>query len=114
MTVLPGDVISDYIAFTGAYELALSRRVVELATRGGIMIDVGANLGYFSLLWASQRPDNRVIAFEASPRNVRLLDQNVRTNAFESRIRIVPCAAAATPGRLAFDVGPDDQTGWAG
>jgi FkbM family methyltransferase len=114
MRLLPGDVISDSIAFTGIYELALSRRLCSLARRGGTMIDVGANLGYFSLLWAAAGPDNRCVAFEASPRNVNLLRENVSRNGMDRQIRVLACAAGAAGGTLSFDPGPADQTGWGG
>jgi FkbM family methyltransferase len=114
MRLLPGDWISDQIAFTGIYELGLTERVILLGRKGGTMIDVGANLGYFSLLWTACNPSNHCIAFEAAPRNLEILSNNVSNNSFEERIVIVPCAAAAQPGKVQFDLGPDDQTGWGG
>ena len=114
MDLIPGDAISDPIAFCGVYEPDVTRRVVQLAQRGGIMIDVGANLGYFSLLWAANCPINRVFAFEASPRNIPLLRQNVESNVLEDRITIVPKAAGLDRGKASFDLGPSDQTGWGG
>src|ERR1700712_2741202 len=64
MDLVPGDVISDCIAFTGVYEPVLTRRLVEMAQQGGTLIDIGANLGYFSLIWAACKPSNKCIAFE--------------------------------------------------
>jgi len=114
MELVPGDVISDSLAFTGVYELAMTRRVVELASAGGTFIDVGANLGYFALLWAAARPDNRCLAFEASPRNIEILRRNIRRNGFESQIEVIPHAAGKSPGKFHFDPGPAEQTGWGG
>jgi len=114
MELVPGDTISSGIAFTGFWELHHSRRIVELARSGGHLLDVGANLGYFSLLWASARPDNTVTAFEASPRNIELLTSNVQRNGLERRISIIPKAAGRERGTLAFDTGPERQTGWGG
>lgn len=114
MELVPGDVISDSIAFTGVFELPLSRDMRTLARRGGALIDVGANLGYFTLLWAAANPANRVFAFEASPRNVELLTRNVERNGFDRQVRVIPCAAGREVGSLAFDPGPADQTGWGG
>jgi FkbM family methyltransferase len=114
MELIPGDVISDSIAFTGVYELPLSRRLFRLARRGGTLIEVGANLGYFTLLWAAADPANRVFAFEASPRNVELLTRNVARNGFDRRVRVFPQAAGREAGSLAFDPGPAGQTGWGG
>jgi FkbM family methyltransferase len=114
MDVVPGDVVSDRIAFTGVYEPQLTRRVVELAKKGGLFVDIGANLGYFALLWATAHPSNRCLAFEASPRNVDLLRRNIKQNGLESQIEVIPHAAGAEKGKLRFDLGPEDQTGWGG
>lgn len=114
MALVPGDVISDCIAFTGVYEPQVTRRVTQLAKAGGLFIDVGANLGYFALLWAAAHPDNRCLALEASPRNVDLLRRNISRNGFDSRIEVVPCAAGQAKGKLGFDLGPANQTGWGG
>ena len=114
MKLVPGDIISDCIAFTGVYEPSLTRRIAQLSHRGGTLIDVGANLGYFSLLWAAGNPANECIAFEACPRNIENFRRNVCQNTLSAQIKVVPLAAGALGGRLKFDVGPADQTGWGG
>jgi len=114
MELLPGDVISDAIAFTGLYERELTASLVKLARIGGVFIDVGANLGYFSLLWTSRNSRNRCIAVEASPRNVGLLTKNIQRNGLQERIAIIPLAAGKSPGKCNFDLGPAEQTGWGG
>lgn len=78
------------------------------------MIDIGANLGYFSLLWAASHSSNRCVAFEAGPRPLEILLENVKKNGMADRIQVVPHAAAARPGKLLFDPGPEDQYGWGG
>src|SRR5712692_11705428 len=55
MNLLPTDSAHCIIAFAGFYELALSRRIAGLAGFGGKMIDVGANYGYYTCLWAGAR-----------------------------------------------------------
>jgi FkbM family methyltransferase len=112
--LLPGDVISGNIAFTGFYELALSRSICNLARKGGLFVDVGANMGYFSLLWAANSSVGKVIAFEASERNICLLNKNIINNAFQHRIEVVPKAAGNRSGMVSFDLGPSEQTGWGG
>ena len=113
MRLLPGDVGHGPIAALGYYEPALSHRVASLGReRGGLLVDVGANVGYFSLLWASQRPTNRVLALEPSPRNVGLLRENVDRNGLDDRIDVKALAAGAEAGTLPFHLGPDAQTGW--
>jgi FkbM family methyltransferase len=115
MKLVPGDVISDSIALTGVYELRFTRWLVKVAREeGGRFVDVGANLGYFSLLWAAQHERNRAVAFEASPRNVELLRYNVRQNMLHDRIAVHDQAVGICSGIMQFDLGPADQTGWGG
>jgi FkbM family methyltransferase len=110
----PGDVIGDYLAFTGIYELESSRRIIELGRAGGTLIDVGANMGYFSLLFAQAHPNNRVHAFEASPQIAARLRANVAAAGLTERIHIYDHAVAEHAGTLRFDPGPAQQSGWGG
>ena len=112
--LLPGDIISGNIAFSGFYHLALSQHIVQLARKGSVFVDVGANMGYFSLLWAGVNPSGRVTAFEASPRNIALIENNISRNHLSNRITLVPKAAGNHSGTITFDAGPADQTGWGG
>jgi FkbM family methyltransferase len=114
MRLVPGDIISDYIAFTGEYEPHLTRRVLALARAGGMFVDVGANLGYFTLLWLAANPKNTCVAFEASPRNVELLRFNIERNGLSARVQVISQAAGAAPGKMPFQLGPSSQTGWGG
>jgi len=65
-------------------------------------------------LWAGSNPNGRVISFEAAPRNIALLENNVARNRLADRMTIVPKAAGKSTGRISFDAGPADQTGWGG
>ena len=112
MRLLPGDVAHGPIAALGYYEPELSLRVADAARDGGLMVDVGANAGYFSLLWAAQSPRARVVAFEPAPRNVALLRENVDANGLADRVDVRALAAGEARGTLAFHLGPDAQTGW--
>jgi FkbM family methyltransferase len=114
LDLLPTDFMHAEIAFGGCYELELTRRVRALAKRGGMLVDVGANVGYFSLIWAAQNPTNKVFAFEAAPRAGALLAKNVSQNGLSGRITIHSVALGAAAGRMCFDQGPDALTGWGG
>lgn len=109
-----GDVISGNIAFNGFYELDLSRRIVALAREGGLLVDVGANMGYFSLLWCASHSSARAIAYEASPRVAPRMASNIRNNQLADRISLVEKAASKEAGVVEFSLGPADQTGWGG
>lgn len=109
-----GDVISGNIAFHGFYELGLSKKICHLANVGGTLVDVGANMGYFSLLWAGSNPNAKAITFEAAPRNIALLANNVEKNRLTTQIQQIGKAASHSNGMITFDLGPTEQTGWGG
>ena len=61
-------------------------------------LDVGANLGYFSLLAAVQCPRGRVFAIEPDPQNFRLLSASVALNGLRERLTAVQTAASDEDG----------------
>lgn len=115
MRLRAGDWAHVSIAFMGVYELPLTRLVMSVARRcrspGGLMVDVGANFGYFALLWASLDPKNRALAFEPAPANAAALSANVATNGFASRVEVVPAAVGRERGEVRFTQ-DTEQSGW--
>ncbi|MFL5331175.1 MAG: FkbM family methyltransferase [Gemmataceae bacterium] len=114
MDLVPGDVVSGCIAYTGLWERRITERVMKIARQGGTFVDVGANLGYYSLLWAAAHPENKGYAFEASPRVYPLFLRNLERNGFSNRVKTYQLAAGAQAGQLPFEVGPADEHGWGG
>ena len=102
------------IAFTGFYELMLSRRIADYARRGGFLVDVGANYGYFTLLWLGGASQNRVLAFEASPANHAALRANLARNQCADHVELLEVAAGKERGTAQFSLGDQGQTGWGG
>lgn len=77
---------------------SLLRDRPELLDNGHV-IDAGANIGYTTLLFASRvRFPFLVHAFEPEPRNVDLLERNVRRSRFAERIVIHRAAVGARRG----------------
>lgn len=115
MRLNPTDTGHQRIAWLGEYEPELTECLGRLALQGGTLLDVGANYGYFTLLWCAAHPDNQAVAVEASPRNLPFLRENIERNGFTSRVHIYDWAASDTAdGSVLFDLGPDSQTGWGG
>jgi FkbM family methyltransferase len=52
----------------------------ELVQTADTFLDIGANIGFFSLLLAVKQPGLRVVAFEPNPKLYRLLQRNVALN----------------------------------
>jgi FkbM family methyltransferase len=87
----------------GTYDVPFTSFVQRHIQPGDTVIDVGANVGLFTLLLAYQVWEHgRVIAYEASPRMLELLRHNVSMGWLDDRVEIVPKAAAAERGSLSF------------
>ena len=89
----------------GTYEPELADAVREFVRPGMTVYDVGANIGYVSLLLAhAARPNGQIFAFEALPANVERIRCNIGLNHLEDRITLVPQAVADKSGELTFYV----------
>lgn len=77
--VVPGD-IKGAICVAGFYEREDVRALTSLPVDGGIIIDVGANIGFFSLLLAKAYPRSEVHAFDPSRYNRDRVHQNLTAN----------------------------------
>jgi FkbM family methyltransferase len=89
----------------GTYEPDLQRALGELVHPGTTAFDVGANIGYITLMLArAVGPTGRVVAFEALPANVERLQKNLALNALEARVAVEPRAVAGGEGTVRFHV----------
>jgi FkbM family methyltransferase len=82
---------------THYYEPITSLVLRELARPGVTFIDVGANIGFYSLLLSLCEPQLKVIAFEPNPKNYRLLKANVSVNDL-LRVKCEPLALSDADG----------------
>lgn len=91
------------IARTAGYEEDVSAEVRRLLGRGQTFVDVGANIGWFSLLAAALvGPEGRVVAVEPNPANVTLLRQSAKENGFDN-IDVIGVALAEKAGAVALE-----------
>jgi FkbM family methyltransferase len=84
-----------------AAQLEPLRRFVSERNAGGLILDVGANIGLTSLAMSFAAPNGRVIAFEPSPANIPLFEANTRGHA---QIHLERCGVADQSGWLDFVV----------
>ena len=85
----------------GYWEAGVTRALLRLVRTGDHVIEVGANVGYYTLLFASRvGSKGSVTAFEANPRMVDLLRRTLATNGLTGAARVVPLAVTDRPGRV--------------
>ena len=107
--------IRDFIPATifhfGEWETCTTALIKRLLKPGDTFIDVGANIGYFSLLASPLVGEyGHVVAVEASPTIVERLNSNVKINQARN-IRIINEAASDSHGTLRLFSGHDKDSG---
>jgi len=89
---------SDFI--TGVYELGTVRALRKYVREGDFCLDIGANLGYFSILMSHLvGPRGKVEAFEPMPGTAAVLRENIRIKSAEN-VSVVEAAVSDKPGNL--------------
>jgi FkbM family methyltransferase len=87
------------ILVAGIWEPSISAHLLSVLRRGDVVIDVGANTGYYTLLAANKvGPEGLVIAIEPTADTFALLRTNVDQNMFADRTILLQCAATASTG----------------
>ena len=114
MRLMPTDVGHQVILATGFYELEVTRRISQLAKVGGLLVDVGANYGYYAAIWAAQNIRNRAICYEPMRSNVEAIHDLVSRNGLDMRIQILQRAVGKESGTMSFRAGGEGQTGQGG
>jgi FkbM family methyltransferase len=107
------DMIGRYVYFFGVWEPNLTAWMSRTLSPGDTFIDVGANIGYFTLLGSGLvGASGSVVAIEASPAIFAVLCENVRLNG-QTNVRTVNMAVLDRPATLPFYSGPPGNAGMA-
>jgi FkbM family methyltransferase len=78
--------------------------------KGGLVLDVGANTGFYALIAISVDPSVRVHAFEPYPPVLDLLHANLAINRVGTRVRVYEEAIGRTPSTALLHI-PDPSHG---
>jgi len=83
----------------GGYGVYLARLSEE-----SVIVDIGANIGAFSLYAAWKLPKSRIFAYEPGPDNYRFLCENIRLNSLSARVTAFPLAVGGQNGEQMFNI----------
>jgi len=87
----------------GTYEPELEAALHELVRPGMVVYDVGANIGYITLLLARAVGEaGHVFAFEALPENVERLRANIGFNGMTARVTVIAGAVGTGSAPVRF------------
>jgi len=110
MNVNPSEHIQQQLFWYGYYEKPVGNMLKKLLLPGRTFIDVGANIGYFSLLAAQHCPGAKIISLEPVSNSYKALLENIALNKFES-IEALNFAAGDKEETSTIYLSADDNTG---
>ena len=103
----------DKFAARGWYEAKTGKLLASRIKPGDRCLDIGANVGYFSLIMADLvGPAGKVTAFEPDTDNLRLMAANIARNDMAGRMSIHPVALGNSTGEAFLylsDTNPGDH-----
>lgn len=86
-------------------------RLLSHIKPGSVVVDIGAQIGVFSIKAASCDQSVRVFSFEPFPQNFAMLTKNIELNKFEGRVIPFNQAVAASDGAATFYIHTHDSGG---
>lgn len=111
MNVDVSEWLGRHIYVTGEYEPSTTDLFLACVRPESVVLDIGANAGYFSLLAASLvGPSGKVIAFEPVASIATSLRKNIAANRF-ANCEVFELVASNTEGTCEFFVGPANHSG---
>jgi FkbM family methyltransferase len=76
-------IVTPHLLDAGINEPHVTRTLMSLTQAGDVMVDIGANAGYYSVLCAWRaHPGGQVWAFEPIPKLYRIMSDNLHNNGF--------------------------------
>lgn len=106
------DLQTEKAYWLGTYENEIQQAIVNLVKPGEIIYDIGANIGFLTLLFAKMTgPSGHVYAFEAFPENIMRLTNNIERNGFQNWTTVIPAAVLNKTGPVEFFIGPSTNVG---
>jgi len=102
-------VVSPTLLHNGCFEPLETELVMRIVRPGDVVLDLGANIGYYTLLFARLVGESgKVIAFEPDPNNFRLLQKNIYANGYRNVI-LFNKAVADTQGTMRLFLCEDNK-----
>jgi FkbM family methyltransferase len=91
--------LAPHLMLDGYWEMWCTEFMLRQVKDGQVVVDVGANLGYYTVLLGELvGPGGKVFAVEPNPRLVELCEKNIALNGFWRNTQMSPLAASDRTG----------------
>ena len=109
--------VSKALTTRGNWEEETEEIMKKEIKEGDIVVDIGASIGYFTLLMSKLvGASGTVYSFEPTPNQFVYLQHNIKQNGFEDRVKVFNIAANDQQGVLSIQCNacsPNLVSGWA-
>ena len=95
----------------GIYEQGVEKVFEVFLSSAENFLDLGANIGFYSMFAVSLNPRIRVIAFEPNPEVRKRLLGNLIINRFLAQVSVIPFGISSNTGMVEFFVPPKSGSG---
>lgn len=97
------------LSLFGTYEPLETKIVKKEIEQGNIVLDIGANIGYYTLIFAKLVGENgKVYAFEPDPTNYSLLKKNIKINGYKNVVLLQKAVSNKT-GKINLYLSDDNN-----
>jgi len=84
---------------TGTIAVVFLRKHYGAVHGKGVIVDIGANIGVFTVFAASESPHARIYSFEPVPKNYAWLRRNVESSGLDGRVQTFNLGVVSTSGK---------------
>lgn len=106
LLVLANEDVGRCIYYGRNFEFPETRFLEKIITCDSLCIDIGANVGYFTMLMAKNAPRGLVYAFEPIPLNASMLRTSAELNSFKN-IEIIESVVGESNGEISLSQSKD-------
>ncbi|MCC6924644.1 FkbM family methyltransferase [Novosphingobium sp.] len=104
--------IASHLMLDGFWEMWVTQAMMRMVRRGSVVADIGANLGYFTLLLADLTgAEGHVLSFEPQPNLARLLRKSIEVNGFGGYTHFHEMALGGSSGTAGIEASLDQPGG---
>ncbi len=93
--------VTQFLFWEGYENFEYTRLFIDIIKKFNCFYDIGANIGYYSLVAAKLNPDMKIVSFEPAHGPLHFLRKNVEINKF-SNITVAPLALSHKKGTIDF------------
>lgn len=94
--------LTQLLFWNGYKSFEYSELFERLSKKTTVFLDIGSNIGYYSLLAAKSNPKIKVFAFEPAMGPKYFLEKNIVLNNFQAQIKAIDVALSNTMGTIDF------------